>query len=83
MCLCFPSGFVRARGGNDIRDVNINSENWAIVKAALVTGMYPNMVHINQKPPLLSCATEKVVNFHPTSVLSQIQFKEVGKQITL
>ena len=26
------TGFVRARGGNDIRDLNTNSENWAVVK---------------------------------------------------
>uniref|UniRef100_A0A3B5MLE6 RNA helicase n=1 Tax=Xiphophorus couchianus TaxID=32473 RepID=A0A3B5MLE6_9TELE len=66
-------GFVRARGGSDIRDVNLNSENWAVVKAALVAGMYPNMVHVNKKTSLLSSNREKKVNFHPTSVLSQLQ----------
>ncbi|CAH2275039.1 probable ATP-dependent RNA helicase YTHDC2 isoform X2 [Pelobates cultripes] len=38
------SGFVRARGGGDLQDVNTNSENWAVVKAALVAGMYPNLI---------------------------------------
>uniref|UniRef100_A0A3Q4M2M3 RNA helicase n=1 Tax=Neolamprologus brichardi TaxID=32507 RepID=A0A3Q4M2M3_NEOBR len=65
-------GFVRARGGCDIRDVNLNSENWAMVKAALVAGMYPNMVNFNKESSL------KKLHFHPTSVLSQFQFKEVG-----
>ncbi|XP_012707270.2 3'-5' RNA helicase YTHDC2 isoform X1 [Fundulus heteroclitus] len=69
-------GFVRARGGSDIRDVNLNSENWAIVKAALVAGMYPNLVHVNKKTSLLSSNRERKVNFHPTSVLSQLQLKE-------
>ncbi|XP_030579929.1 3'-5' RNA helicase YTHDC2 [Archocentrus centrarchus] len=69
-------GFVRARGGCDIRDVNLNSENWAMVKAALVAGMYPNMVNFNQESSLLSTNREKKVHFHPTSVLSQVQFKE-------
>ncbi|KAM9338343.1 3'-5' RNA helicase YTHDC2 [Symphorus nematophorus] len=69
-------GFVRARGGSDIRDVNLNSENWAVVKAALVAGMYPNLVHINQETSLLSSSREKKVHFHPTSVLSQAQVKE-------
>ncbi|KAK5603357.1 3'-5' RNA helicase ythdc2 [Crenichthys baileyi] len=69
-------GFVRARGGSDIRDVNLNSENWAVVKAALVAGMYPNMVHVNRKTSLLSTNREKKVHFHPTSVLSQLQIKE-------
>lgn len=69
-------GFVRARGGSDIRDVNMNSENWAVIKAALVAGMYPNLVHINKEISLMSSNKEKKVNFHPTSVLSQTQLKE-------
>ncbi|KAM3599571.1 uncharacterized protein V6R79_008146 [Siganus canaliculatus] len=71
-------GFVRARGGSDIRDVNLNSENWAVVKAALVAGMYPNLVHVNRQTSLLSSNREKRVHFHPTSILSQPQFKENG-----
>ncbi|XP_070780527.1 3'-5' RNA helicase YTHDC2 [Enoplosus armatus] len=69
-------GFVRARGGSDIRDVNLNSENWAIVKAALMCGMYPNLVHVNQETSMLSSNREKKVHFHPTSILSPSQFKE-------
>ncbi|XP_072227665.1 3'-5' RNA helicase YTHDC2 isoform X2 [Leuresthes tenuis] len=69
-------GFVRARGGSDIRDVNLNSENWAVVKAALVAGMYPNLVHVNKETSVLSSNREKKVHFHPTSILSQLQFKE-------
>lgn len=48
------SGFVRARGGGDIRDVNTNSENWAVVKAALVAGMYPNLVHVDRENVVLT-----------------------------
>uniref|UniRef100_A0A672ZSK1 RNA helicase n=1 Tax=Sphaeramia orbicularis TaxID=375764 RepID=A0A672ZSK1_9TELE len=71
-------GFVRTRGASDIRDVNVNSENWAVVKAALVAGMYPNLVHID-KSSVLSSDKEKKVHFHPTSILSQIHLKEVGE----
>ncbi|XP_029941306.1 3'-5' RNA helicase YTHDC2 isoform X2 [Salarias fasciatus] len=71
-------GFVRARGGSNIRDVNQNSENWAVVKAALVAGMYPNFVHINRETSTLSSSREKKVLFHPTSVLSQVQVKQPG-----
>uniref|UniRef100_A0A665VRT2 RNA helicase n=1 Tax=Echeneis naucrates TaxID=173247 RepID=A0A665VRT2_ECHNA len=67
-------GLVRARGHSDIRDVNLNSENWAVVKAALVAGMYPNLVHVNQETLLLSSKKAKKLHFHPTSILSQ--FKE-------
>lgn len=37
------SGFVRAKGPGDIKDLNVNSENWAVVKAALTAGLYPNV----------------------------------------
>ncbi|KAM9693599.1 3'-5' RNA helicase YTHDC2 isoform 3-T5 [Trichechus inunguis] len=71
------SGFVRARGGGDIRDVNTNSENWAVVKAALVAGMYPNLVHVDRENVVLTGQKEKKVRFHPTSVLSQPQYKKI------
>ncbi|XP_054034566.1 3'-5' RNA helicase YTHDC2 [Dryobates pubescens] len=71
------SGFVRARGGADIKDVNTNSENWAVVKAALVAGMYPNLVHVDRENLVLTAPKEKKVRFHPTSVLSQPQYKKI------
>ncbi|XP_075035779.1 3'-5' RNA helicase YTHDC2 isoform X2 [Mixophyes fleayi] len=71
------SGFVRARGGGDIRDVNTNSENWAVVKAALVAGMYPNLIHADRENMVLTSPKEKRVRFHPSSVLSQPQFKKI------
>lgn len=45
---------MRARGNGDIRDVNYNSENWAVVKAALCAGMYPNIVKANKENGTLS-----------------------------
>ena len=77
----FP-GFVRARGGGDIRDVNLNSENWAVVKAALVAGMYPNVIHVDRDTCSISGVKEKKVRFHPTSVLSQPQYKKVRGKIS-
>lgn len=68
---------MRARGGGDIRDVNTNSENWAVVKGALVAGMYPNLVHVDRENLVLTGPKEKKVRFHPTSVLSQPQYKKV------
>ncbi|XP_068103375.1 3'-5' RNA helicase YTHDC2 isoform X2 [Hyperolius riggenbachi] len=71
------SGFVRARGGGDIRDVNTNSENWSVVKAALVAGMYPNLIHIDRENMVLTGPKEKRVRLHTTSVLSQPQYKKI------
>ncbi|XP_066516299.1 3'-5' RNA helicase YTHDC2 isoform X2 [Hoplias malabaricus] len=70
-------GFVRARGGGDIRDVNLNSENWAVVKTALVSGMYPNLIHVDKESLTLVGAKEKKVRLHPTSVLSQPQYRKI------
>ncbi|XP_061118444.1 3'-5' RNA helicase YTHDC2 [Conger conger] len=70
-------GFVRARGGGDIRDVNMNSENWAVVKAALVAGMYPNLIHVDRERGCLAGPKEKKVRFHPTSVLSQPHCRKI------
>ncbi|XP_077146608.1 3'-5' RNA helicase YTHDC2 [Ranitomeya variabilis] len=74
------SGFVRARGPGDIRDVNTNSENWAVVKAALVAGMYPNLIHVDRENMLLTSHKEKRVRFHPTSVLSLPQYKKIPSE---
>ncbi|KAJ8287216.1 hypothetical protein GJAV_G00048990 [Gymnothorax javanicus] len=71
-------GFVRARGGGDIRDVNLNSENWAVVKAALVAGMYPNLIHVEREKGCLSGPKERKVRLHPTSALSQPQCKKIA-----
>lgn len=78
---CFSSGFVRARGRNDIRDVNINSENWAMVKAALLTGTYPKLAHINQESGSISSSGQTQISFHLTSVLSQPHYKKVRADV--
>ncbi|XP_076800164.1 3'-5' RNA helicase YTHDC2-like isoform X2 [Clavelina lepadiformis] len=65
------TGFVRARGGSDIRDLNTNSENWAVVKAALCASLYPNILRADRKFKRLSSRMSKRVRFHHTSVLSQ------------
>ncbi|XP_045156414.2 3'-5' RNA helicase YTHDC2-like [Mercenaria mercenaria] len=65
------SGFVRARGGGDIRDLNTNSENWAVVKASLCAGAYPNIIRWD-KPTwrFVGQVTEKI-KLHTSSVLPQ------------
>lgn len=42
------SGFVRVRGSGDLKDLNANSETWAVVKAALCAGTYPNLIRIDR-----------------------------------
>uniref|UniRef100_T1JES8 RNA helicase n=1 Tax=Strigamia maritima TaxID=126957 RepID=T1JES8_STRMM len=66
------SGFVRARGGGDIRDLNSNSENWAVVKAALCAGTYPNLIRVDRERIQLMTQKESKVRFHPSTVLSEL-----------
>lgn len=63
------SGFVRARGPGDIRDLNSNSENWAVVKAALCAGSYPNLIRVDRDRQQLTTEKESKIRFHPSSVL--------------
>ncbi|KAK0178149.1 hypothetical protein PV328_002126 [Microctonus aethiopoides] len=63
------SGFVRARGSGDIRDLNLNSENWAVVKTALTSGLYPNLIRVDREFGQLRTQKESKVFFHPSSTL--------------
>ncbi|KAL3867100.1 hypothetical protein ACJMK2_044331 [Sinanodonta woodiana] len=80
------SGFVRARGGGDIRDLNTNSENWAVVKAALCAGMYPNLVRVDRHKKVLVTRNAEKVKIHMSSVLnpdpSGGRIKEFKKFVT-
>lgn len=47
------NSLIKTRGSGDIRDVNTNSDNWAVVKAALVGGMYPNLARLDREHNVL------------------------------
>ncbi|PAA52556.1 hypothetical protein BOX15_Mlig011851g1, partial [Macrostomum lignano] len=64
------SAFVKTKGSGDVRDLNTNSENWAVVKAALVAGSYPNLAKVDREHRRLYSRTVRCVRFHPQSVLS-------------
>ncbi|KAK2151127.1 hypothetical protein LSH36_375g06007 [Paralvinella palmiformis] len=64
------SGFVRARGGCDIRDLNSNSENWAVVKAALCAGLYPNVIRVDRDSMQFTTMKENKIRIHNSSVLN-------------
>ncbi|XP_075918295.1 3'-5' RNA helicase YTHDC2-like [Petromyzon marinus] len=71
------SGFVRPRGVGDIRDLNTNSEKWPAVKAALVAGLYPNVIHVDRTTQTLTTRLERKVHLHPSScVLDQCVFNK-------
>ncbi|VDP37216.1 unnamed protein product [Schistosoma curassoni] len=63
------SGFVKTKGSGDIRDLNSNSENWAVVKAAIVAGMYGNLAQVDRKNSCL-----RIVNGNSSPVSFTINF---------
>lgn len=74
------SGFVRSRGGGDIRDLNTNSDNWAVVKAALCAGSYPNLLRVDRERRQLVAQRASRVRFSSRSVLSQPEPQGSGAQ---
>ncbi|VVC42041.1 Hypothetical protein CINCED_3A008693 [Cinara cedri] len=69
-------------GPNDIRDVNINSNNWAAVKACLLAGLYPNLAKLDKSNsrPILKTKTEKSVIYHGSSVLRENYVKDLPSE---
>ncbi|KAF6203963.1 hypothetical protein GE061_002301, partial [Apolygus lucorum] len=64
------SGFIKAKGPLDIKYVNSNSDNWAVVKAALIGGLYPNIARVDREHGVMRTVKEHKVKVHMTSVLS-------------
>lgn len=62
-------GLVKVRGPGDIKDVNQNSEKWFVVKAALVSGLYPSIARIDRDDSTLRTSKEVKLSFHPRSSL--------------
>ncbi|XP_063383096.1 3'-5' RNA helicase YTHDC2-like [Cydia fagiglandana] len=60
---------VKARGSGDIKDVNLNSEKWHVVKAVLVSGLYPSTARVDRESGTLRTSKEVKVAFHPSSTL--------------
>ncbi|GBP79903.1 Probable ATP-dependent RNA helicase YTHDC2 [Eumeta japonica] len=62
-------GLVKARGSGDIKDVNLHSEKWHVVKAVLVGGLYPAIARLDRDSGTLRTSNEVRVAFHPSSTL--------------
>ena len=67
------SGFVKSRGPGDIKSINQNSNNWSLVKACLVSGLYPNIVRVDReegRSSVLRTQRESKVRLSPGTVLN-------------
>ena len=61
------SGFVKSRGSGDIRNINSNSENWALVKACLLSGLYPNIIRVDRDAAVLRTHRESKAKLNEDS----------------
>ena len=62
-------GLVRQRGTGDMKDLNTNSQNISVVKAAALTGVYPALLRVDRHSMKIVSETESKVRVHPSSVL--------------
>lgn len=62
-------GFVSPHGVGNVHELNWNSQNWAVVKACLVAGHYPNVAHINRKKSTMTSSMVKTLGIHKSSVI--------------
>ncbi|CAG0890819.1 unnamed protein product [Darwinula stevensoni] len=65
------SGFIRPRGPSDMRDLNVFSESWSVVKAALVAGSYPCIAYVDREMERICTENKCEVECEPLSVLNE------------
>ncbi|EDO40330.1 predicted protein, partial [Nematostella vectensis] len=75
-------GFIRPRGAGDLRDLNTNSNNWAVVKAALCAGMYPQIARVDRLDNKLTTPKETKVRIHTSSILYQAPEKNESQSLS-
>lgn len=47
------SGFVKTKGKGDLKELNANSNNWALVKGVLMATLYPNICGVDRAKKVL------------------------------
>eukprot|EP00116_Pleurobrachia_bachei_P004128 sb/3464390/ len=68
-------GFIRQKGGVDIRNLNDNSDKWYIVKACLVGGLYPRLARVDRTNNTIYTCHDTDLDLHRDSVLNLITSK--------
>jgi len=68
------AGFIKANGPGDIYDLNQNSDKWPVVKAAICSGCYPQVIKICPDSQKLVTHKEKNARIHPSSALNANNF---------
>lgn len=72
---------VRSNGNRKIQELNEMSNNWSVVKACLVAGLYPNVARIDLLSSNLRSKSDKKILFHSSSVLKSDPGKKLPKEL--
>lgn len=74
-------GLVRSYGAGSIQDLNQFSDNWAVVKACLVSGLYPNICRVDKEYATIKTRIDKKISPHPSSVIRDKSLKKNKESI--
>ncbi|XP_055534497.1 3'-5' RNA helicase YTHDC2-like [Wyeomyia smithii] len=74
-------GLVKSYGPGNIQDLNQHSDSWAVVKACLVAGLYPNVCRVDKENATIKTRIEKKISPHPSSVIRDKSLKKNKESI--
>lgn len=74
-------GLVKSYGAGNIQDLNQNADNWAVVKACLVAGLYPNICRVDKENATIKTRIDKKISPHPSSVIRDKSLKKNKESI--
>lgn len=76
-------GLIQHRAPGNIHELNRHSDNWAVVKACLTAGLYPNISRIDRQGGNLKSRMDDKLMTHKSSVLKLKGQRKDGAQIDL
>lgn len=74
-------GLVKSYGAGNIQDLNQYSDSWAVVKACLVAGLYPNVCRVDKENATIKTRIDKKISPHPSSVIRDKSLKKNKESI--
>lgn len=76
-------GLIQHRAPGNIHELNRHSDNWAVVKACLTAGLYPNVSRIDRQGGQLKSRMDDKLMTHKSSVLKLKSQKKDGALVEL
>jgi ATP-dependent RNA helicase YTHDC2 len=67
---------VKSRGAGNIHELNTNSDSWAVVKACIAAGLYPNICRIDRATATLKSRLDTKIVPHSSSIFRDRDIKK-------